>query len=406
VDPDERYDLAVIGAGPGGLQAAVHASKRGLKVVLIERQSEIGYPIQTSGGSYLDDLDELGIPERFLHRLEAVVFASTTRQVEVRYPSAAACVIDVRGTYQHLALNAARHGCRIWVRTTARGPIISGGRVTGVDIESGGPAARVSSRFVIDASGITGVTLRPCGLLPSPGDGRMGVGLEYEAFVEHPDPSRAYLLMSSKFAPGGYAWVFPCSQDRARLGVGILKPDSAVSPAQLLGRLLASPHPLISALGRIEPIEYHGGSIPVEPVLSRVTFPGLLVLGDAARQSNPVVGEGIRQAMTFGRAAAETVADIFEDVTSEDDGFRSYEAAAQRHATSLAPALELNRAMAGYDDDHWDNLARLLEILSPEEVRRILRGELSRSFLAKIAVKHPRFMASQTVRRLRAAGGD
>ena len=33
----ENFDLAVIGAGPGGYVAAIHAAKSGLKVALVER---------------------------------------------------------------------------------------------------------------------------------------------------------------------------------------------------------------------------------------------------------------------------------------------------------------------------------------------------------------------------------
>ena len=38
---EEKYDLAIIGAGPGGYTAAIKASQAGLKTVLIESR-EIG----------------------------------------------------------------------------------------------------------------------------------------------------------------------------------------------------------------------------------------------------------------------------------------------------------------------------------------------------------------------------
>ena len=34
------YDVAIVGAGPGGLMAARTAAKKGLKVVLIEKRKE------------------------------------------------------------------------------------------------------------------------------------------------------------------------------------------------------------------------------------------------------------------------------------------------------------------------------------------------------------------------------
>ena len=37
----DRYDLIVIGAGPGGYEAAIEAAKSGMKTALIERR-ELG----------------------------------------------------------------------------------------------------------------------------------------------------------------------------------------------------------------------------------------------------------------------------------------------------------------------------------------------------------------------------
>jgi flavin-dependent dehydrogenase len=34
----KRYDLAVVGAGPGGAAVAYHAARAGLKVLLLDRQ--------------------------------------------------------------------------------------------------------------------------------------------------------------------------------------------------------------------------------------------------------------------------------------------------------------------------------------------------------------------------------
>ena len=36
-----NYDLAIVGAGPGGLYAAICAAKKGMKVALIEKRKDI-----------------------------------------------------------------------------------------------------------------------------------------------------------------------------------------------------------------------------------------------------------------------------------------------------------------------------------------------------------------------------
>jgi hypothetical protein len=105
--------------------------------------------------------------------------------------------------------------------------------------------------------------------------------------------------------------------------------------------------------------------------------------------------------MSFGRLAAETVADVILDGESEEGALRRYETAVARHITSMRSALELNRSMATYDEARWDDLVRVLEVLSQEEVLRVLRGELSPGFLLKLAIRHPRIMTDRAARRMR-----
>src|SRR5512141_235946 len=66
--PSENFDLAVIGAGPGGYVCAFRASQLGLKVALVEKRA-------TLGGTCLN----IGcIPTKaLLHSTEHLVFAKS-----------------------------------------------------------------------------------------------------------------------------------------------------------------------------------------------------------------------------------------------------------------------------------------------------------------------------------------
>lgn len=74
---EKKYDIAVIGGGPGGIPAAVAAARRGKRVVLVERNGFLG-GTATSGLGILGYLDRGGgkalggIAQEIMDRLEAV----------------------------------------------------------------------------------------------------------------------------------------------------------------------------------------------------------------------------------------------------------------------------------------------------------------------------------------------
>ena len=46
----ENTDIVIVGGGPAGLSAAEAAAHKGARVIVLERQNEIGYPVHTSRG--------------------------------------------------------------------------------------------------------------------------------------------------------------------------------------------------------------------------------------------------------------------------------------------------------------------------------------------------------------------
>src|SRR5262249_35411257 len=129
-------DVLIVGGGPAGLAAAEAAAKLNVRTMVLERQNEIGYPVHTSGGSWIRDMKVLAIPEHLYHPISKVVFVSPHREVPLYYNPAVACVLDVRGVYQFLASRAIAAGATIHVRHTVETTIVADGRVEGVSAKS------------------------------------------------------------------------------------------------------------------------------------------------------------------------------------------------------------------------------------------------------------------------------
>src|SRR5438105_12679328 len=125
-------DVLIVGGGPAGLAAAESAAKHGVRTIVLERQNEIGYPVHTSGGSWISDMKALAIPEHLYHPVHKVMFVSPHREVPLDYHPAVACVLDVRGLYQHLAGRAIAAGATLYMRHTVAQTLTDNGRILGV----------------------------------------------------------------------------------------------------------------------------------------------------------------------------------------------------------------------------------------------------------------------------------
>jgi flavin-dependent dehydrogenase len=70
----KKYDVVIVGAGPAGLMAAKTAAESGLKIVLLERQSDISKVCRTDGGVVALNEYTFGQVTKFNRKTQALVF--------------------------------------------------------------------------------------------------------------------------------------------------------------------------------------------------------------------------------------------------------------------------------------------------------------------------------------------
>src|SRR5579862_2958913 len=121
-------DAIIAGGGPAGLAAAETLAKRGCSALVLEQNHEIGSPIRTSGGSFIDELEALSVPSTLYHPISRVRFLSAHNAAVYDYSLPRMCVIDVRGVFQFLAGRAVDAGAAVRVASRVEGPVLEDDR--------------------------------------------------------------------------------------------------------------------------------------------------------------------------------------------------------------------------------------------------------------------------------------
>lgn len=390
----DEFDVVVVGGGPAGSSAAYAAAQRGLRTALIEREESIAHSVRTSGVTWMESVREFGIPERCYNPIRNYGFCSPENSVKVCDETPRAAVLDVRKTYRFLSDLAVRHGAELYLATRVTGVLQEQGRICGVSADSADGRQEFRSKMVIDASGFGSVIARSMSLVDR--WRRFGAGAEWEAQVENLQSDTWWLMVGQIYSPAGYAWIFPVGSNRARIGVGIGRPESTVDPIKRLQELMDGRIGPIADLGRIEPIEFHYGLIPNEGLARRTVYDGLILVGDSAGQANPLVLEGIRYAIRFGRVAGQVAADAIHTGDTSRRSLEPYEKRWRKEIQSkVRAAARVQSRWIHLTDRQWDQELDIIRELAVDEFMDFIRADFGLSDAVKLAARHPGMAVKQ-----------
>ncbi len=301
----DRYDVIVVGAGPGGSIAAKTCAEGGLDVLLIEKRQEIGDPVRCAEGVGKGDLKRHIEPDNKWIAAEvngSVLVAPDGTRIKMSEDASSAksgYILERKVFDRALAHKAAMAGAEVMVKTRATGLLRTNGRITGINAMYLGDTYEIRSNIVIGADGVESKVGRWGGIDTSLKPADIETCAQFlVSNIQHDDYSLFYL--GHNFAPGGYVWVFPKGRNMANVGIGIQGSKSGnVRAITLLQNYLKNylPHARI--------IEMVVGGVPVCGPIKQTINDGLMLVGDAARQSDPLTGGGIVAAMDAGKIAGE-----------------------------------------------------------------------------------------------------
>jgi flavin-dependent dehydrogenase len=213
-----------------------------------------------------------------------------------------------------------------------------------VDVEGREP---ISASFVVAADGMWSPTRKMLGLAEPGYLGEWHAFRQYARNVTGPAAERLYVWFEPDLLPG-YAWSFPLPGGRVNIGFGVLRRagHSGKEMKQLWEGLIERPH-IAAALGADVELEGRHTAWPIPAAVDTAVLSHgrVLFVGDAARATDTMTGEGIGQALLTGRLAAEAIAAAAPGRVDEVE--RQYRTAVRHHLLAdHRMSVVLNRALA------------------------------------------------------------
>jgi digeranylgeranylglycerophospholipid reductase len=295
----ESYDIVIIGAGPAGLNAALHSLQNSYKpsVLLLDKITPWERPIACAEGVWREPFSKaIQVKPEWIRNFISKAVLHSPDRTSIEYLDKDKGYIINRALMQReMAQTCSMLGAS--VRLNAK--------VVTISPESGGTreiecsdGSTFRGKIIIDASGPIScfakqekIVFKPIDLEPA-----------YFAVVENAgiDIDSIHVFLGKQLAPGGYAWAFPRGNGLTNVGVVIGRAFlGKINIRKLLIDFLHREFP------NAQPVSFFAGSIPCETGESIIAFPGFFKAGDAASTINPISRSGITEALISGGLAGD-----------------------------------------------------------------------------------------------------
>lgn len=397
----QKYDVIVVGGGPGGSVTARECAKHGLKTLCIDKRQELGVPVRCGEGIGEVWLKKANLeydPSWCLWESHgAMIYAPNGKKVEVRTKNKG-WVIERKVFEKKLAEQAIHAGAKYLLKSRVYGITKEKDTVCGVRAETPNGNFDIRAKLVIAADGVDSKTARYAGINSFNPVGEVDSGYEYEmANVKCAPTDLIHLFVGNEISPRGYLWIFYKSEDRANVGIGIggaTNTDGTKTAKYYLDKFIIS-HPEIFKDAGI--IEVKGGSCPVGAPLEKPYANGLLIVGDAGHMINPIHGGGMGTAMEAAMIAGKTAKKAIDAGDVNERMLKEYaDTWYEERGNQLLQVLKVRKFFEKLSDKDLNDLS---EIFTPETLLEFADGKKLEVFL-KVFAKNPKlaFVAAMTLR--------
>lgn len=294
----KSFDVAIIGSGPAGASAAFELSKSGISTVIIEKETLPRY--KTCGGGFVFrgrknmPFDISSVVEKEFHSIDTYFSNKQSHLTTTRDQPIITMVM--RDAFDQLIVEKAKEN-GVTLLQNHKVESITFGENQILHTTEGD----IQAKFIIAADG----ALSPIAKMAGWEESRLIIpALEYEVEVPAADFER--LSQNVRFdidaIPYGYAWCFP-KKNHLSIGVAVMiKTNKKINLKEYYATYLKT-------LGITEIINEaaHGFVIPVAPRTDNFVRKNVFLTGDAAGLADPLVAEGISNAILSGVQAAQAI---------------------------------------------------------------------------------------------------
>jgi len=291
-------DALVVGAGLTGLIAAKTIAEKGFSVIIYEEHKSVGVPnhcaglISAEGFSRLNiELNSSVIQNRVMG---GRIYSPNGTCIEIKDKKIRAYAIDREKLDLSLMNKAVDAGAKLVTGSKVTSLILKGRSVTGIN----GTNFNSTGLITIDAEGASRRLLKSSGWYTKESRPLIGVNVEADVKVED---GIVEIWLGEKLAKGFFSWVIPLEKGKARIGLATQGNDAIERLVSFIKIRFGSPK--FSNL--------RAGLVLTDGPLDRTSYPGLLLVGDAAGHVKPTTGGGVvlggMCAMEAGLTALEAI---------------------------------------------------------------------------------------------------
>jgi flavin-dependent dehydrogenase len=409
----EKVDVVIVGARCAGTAAAVPLALAGLTVVVLDKAR---FPSDTISTHVLvpngvQELKFMGVLPKILALNPSKSHYLTLRdgdlEITERYKpfSAIDYAICVPRDQQDAVLveTAREAGVEVRERTNVEQVVWRDGRAVGVRCVSDGDEYEIQADLVVGADGRHSRIAAEVGAYTPYRASKNGRGFAFR-YLDDPLGTDAPDALEIFRAEGDQVLVLPSCPAGRTLVVNMTDaasiPDFRRDPDLYWQRMLDRNPVLNARVGAATNLSKMRTTDDLSAYYRRSSGPGWALAGDAGHFKDPVTGNGMRDALKFGRLLGEAVATTLHDPVRLDRALRDWEVA--RDADTISTY-------------HWGNRESRPGATSAltREVLRTFVGDdepnLSDTFNRVRPIEsviHPGRLVTGLVRALRAPGAD